>query len=155
MIHDKQRGFTLIELLVGITIISIVFGVGYASFREFSRRQALVGVTKIIKGDLRLIQQLALTGEKNNPACDRLDSYTFDPTGTNTYDLVENCVSGDYVVKSKTLDSKVSISLDSGVVSFKVLGQGTNLSSEATLNLTHTVVGSSVDIVIGVGGEIR
>ena len=58
-----QKGYTLIELLVGISIIAIIFGVGFVSYREFSRRQSLTGVTKQLVGDLRLAQQLALTGQ--------------------------------------------------------------------------------------------
>jgi len=30
-----KEGYTLVELLIGITIISIVFTIGYAGFRDF------------------------------------------------------------------------------------------------------------------------
>ena len=54
-------GYTLIEILVGLTIIGIIFGVGFASFREFSRRQSLAGGVKTLVGDLRLAQEQAIS----------------------------------------------------------------------------------------------
>lgn len=150
---NNQKGYTLIELIVGITIISIVFTIGYASFREFSRRQALTGITKTIKGDLRLAQQLALTGEKpSTGSCTTLEGYTFTPS-SDSYILVANCSNGDITIKTILL--KDEIVLTGSSVQFKVLGQGTDLSSDVTLNLSSSVAGTSADIVIGTGGEIR
>ena len=63
-LKPKKSGFTLIEILVSMTIIGFLFSFGYASFRDFSRRQALAGVVKQVQGDLRLAQQKALSGEK-------------------------------------------------------------------------------------------
>ncbi|MBL7036743.1 prepilin-type N-terminal cleavage/methylation domain-containing protein [Candidatus Microgenomates bacterium] len=154
LISKACKGYTLIELLVGITIISIVFTIGYASFREFSRRQALTGITKIIKGDLRLAQQLALTGEKPAVgACTTLQGYTFAPS-SDSYTLVANCSpDGDRIVKTVNLEDEITLTGTS--ILFKVLGLGTNLSSDSVLNLSHSIAGGSVDITIGPGGEIK
>jgi type II secretory pathway pseudopilin PulG len=69
----------LIELLIGLTIISLLLGVGYANYREFARNQTLLGASRQIKGGLRLAQELALAGNKPSPACDGrdLDGYGF------------------------------------------------------------------------------
>lgn len=157
---NSFKGYTLIELLVGITIVSVIFGVGLAGYRDFSRRQALTGVTKQIKADLRVIQQLAITGQKpDGVSCETLNSYTFLRTSSSTYDLVANCVSGAGVASSpvyKSVDLGTDITFTSTNPSFlfKVLGQGTNLVADNTITITH-VSGTQSTIVIGVGGDIR
>ena len=79
--RKNLTGYTLIELLVGISIVGIIFSVGYAGFRQFSQRQQLAGVAKSITSDIQLIKQKALTGEKpSGGACTKLDGYTFFPS---------------------------------------------------------------------------
>lgn len=155
------QGFTLIELLVGLSILVIVFTVGISGYREFSRRQALTGVIKEIKGNIRLIQQLALTGQKpEGLSCPTLNSYTFTRSSSTIYTLTANCVNSSGVplnhdIKSVDLtNSSVTITSTNPSIVFKVLGQGTSLSSANTITLTH-VSGSQTTLVIGVGGEIR
>lgn len=150
---QKDKGYTLIELLVGITVISIVFAIGYASFREFSRRQALGGVVKSTLSDLRLAQQLSLTGEKpSSGTCAVLSGYTFS-SSTNGYTLTANCSDGNIVVKTEELNAEVGIS--NTTVKFKVLGQGTNLDADTTITLTHQVTGSIATISVGKNGDIH
>ncbi|MDO8341338.1 MAG: prepilin-type N-terminal cleavage/methylation domain-containing protein [Candidatus Woesebacteria bacterium] len=156
-----KEGYTLIELLVGITIISIVFTIGYAGFREFSRRQALGGVTKAIKADLRLTQQLASTGQKpTTGTCTQLSSYRFYIySATSTYKIYANCsnpASTNILVKTVSLDSDISITLPPtpAYILFKVLGQGTNLTSDYIIELDHTT-GDSSTVTVGTGGEIN
>lgn len=147
------KGYTLIELLVAISIISIVFMIGYASFREFSRRQALVGVVKKVTSDLRLIQQFSLTGEKpTTGTCTELEGYSFVP-GSGSYTLVANCSNADRIIKTANLETGVTIVGSS--IQFKVLGQGTNLDSDTVLTISHSTVGQNAEITIGKGGEIR
>lgn len=156
------KGYTLIELLVSMTIIAIVFTIGLVSFRDFSRRQALAGILKSVKADLRLAQQFALTGQK--PAdCDSsnsLSGYSFKITGDYSYDLVANCMNGaasnDVVIKSVDLTVKqVKISPNQGLVKFKVLGQGTNLTAPLTISLLHDLAGTTGQVIIGIGGEVK
>jgi prepilin-type N-terminal cleavage/methylation domain len=45
------RAYTLIEVLVVLSIIGVLFGIGYVSYRDFSRRQELAGVAKNIQGE--------------------------------------------------------------------------------------------------------
>ena len=149
----KLSGYTLIELLVAITVISIVFAIGYASFREFSRRQALTGIVRSVTSDLRLAQQLSLTGEKpETGSCTTLEGYSFAPNSGN-YTVTANCSNADRLIKTVTLESGVTIS--GPTVQFKVLGQGTNLNSTATLTINHSVLGNSVTITVGKGGEVK
>lgn len=154
------KGYTLVELLVGLSIISIVFGVGFAGYRDFSRRQALTGVSKQLKADLRLIQQLALTGQKpNGVSCDTLNSYTFSRTSASTYNLVANCVNtlgvvSSPVYKSVNLGSTITFTSTNALFSFKVLGQGTNLTSPNVIILTHSS-GNTNTMTVGIGGDIK
>ena len=60
----SNSAYTLIEILVGLTIVGLLFGFGFVSFRDFSRRQTLAGSAKKVQGDLRLTQESALSGKK-------------------------------------------------------------------------------------------
>lgn len=149
----NESAYTLIELLVGMTVIVIVFTVGYASFREFSRRQALTGVVKRLVADLRYTQQLALTGEKpTTGTCTTLEGYSFVPA-SGGYTIWANCSDGDIEDKSYVFDTDVSLS--GGPVRFKILGQGTDLGSEQIFTLTHNATGGTATVTVGKDGEIE
>ena len=161
--HDK--GFTLIELLVGITVTSIVFSIGYSGFREFSRRQALTRVIKATISDLRQIQQLALTGQKpSGVSCLKLVGYQFVRTGSSTYELRARCdntvnvsspIFSSPPVKSVTLNDTTFTSSPSTTILFKVLGQGTDLTSANSIVFTHVPTSTTATITIGVGGDVK
>lgn len=150
----NKKAYTLIELLVVIIISLIIFGVGVAGYREFSRRQALTGILKQTKADLRLAQQLALSGQKpEGLVCTKLNSYTFTRTSSTNYQLIANCSNANYITKSIDMPTNTTISV--GSVIFKVLGQGTSLSSPLTFTITNSVSGTSGQVVIGIGGDIK
>lgn len=151
MIH---KGYTLVELLVGISIVVVVFAVGFVSYREFSRRQSLTGVTKQLVGDLRLAQQLALTGQKpTTGSCTTLVGYVISRTSSTSYHLIADCSNADYVIK--TIDMPIDTTISAGNVTFKVLGQGTDRTSPLTFTITNTSTGISQDITVGIGGDIK
>lgn len=157
MVHSSPlTGYTLVELLVVITISTIIFGVGIAGYREFSRRQALAGVLKQVKADLRLSQQLALTGQKpEGVTCNKLDGYTFTKTGLG-YTITANCVNptvANYLIK--TVDLPPDTTISAGSVKYKILGQGTSLSSTLTFTITNTTAGTSGTVVVGTGGDVK
>lgn len=150
----NRRGYTLIELLVGISIIGIVFSIGLAGYREFSRRQELVGVLKKIVADLRSAQQLAIGGQK--PAgqiCNVLDGYSFSRTSQTEYNLIANCSNANHIIKVVGLPNNVS--LTEGSVMFKALGQGTNLEEDLIFTVTNIVSNSTGTVTIGIGGNIE
>lgn len=158
-----KKGYTLIELLVVITIGVIVFGVGFAGYREFSRRQALTGVLKQTKADLRLAQQLALTGQKpDGVTCLKLIGYSFVRTSASAYELRASCdntiiVSSPIITNPviKTINMPTNTTISAGSVLFKVLGQGTNLSSPLIFTIANTVAGTTGTITIGTGGDVQ
>ena len=47
----KVVGYTLIEILVTLSIVGIIFAAGYANFREYARRQAVVSGARQVQGD--------------------------------------------------------------------------------------------------------
>lgn len=150
----RSSGYTLIELLVVIIISVIIFGVGLAGYREFSRRQSLTGILKQTKADLRLAQQLALTGEKpEGLVCTKLNSYTFTRTNSTNYQLIANCTNANYITKN--IDMPIQTTISAGSVIFKVLGQGTSLTSPLTFTIINTVSGTSGQVVIGIGGDVQ
>jgi len=158
----NSKGYTLIELLIAMTIVTIVFTIGLVSFRDFSRRQALTGILKSVKADLRLAQQFALTGQKpvDCDSSNSLTGYTFRITGNYTYEIVANCVSGvtanDIIIKSVDFTvNQVTIEANPSSVKFKSLGQGTNLTAPLTIDLAHDFAGTTGQVVIGIGGDVE
>jgi prepilin-type N-terminal cleavage/methylation domain-containing protein len=152
---SKNNAYTLIELLIGISIISIIFSVGFASYRDFSRRQALTGVTKKIVSDLRTLQQKALAGEK--PAgCTTLDGYKVN-ISSDSYSLYADC-SSDILIKTVDLiedGATLTSTATNNTITFKVLGQGTNLTSAVTITIYSSKIDKSSQVSIGIGGDIQ
>lgn len=152
-------GYTLIELLVAITILGIIFGAGYISFRDFSRRQALAAAVRTVSGDLRLAQELALSGKK--PAgCIILNGFKF-KIASGSYDVVAACSfpEVEYGVKvGVPLPTGVTMNAQpSSSIFFKILGQGTNISSASpvVITLTQTNTGQTQTVTVTSGGEIK
>jgi prepilin-type N-terminal cleavage/methylation domain-containing protein len=153
-------GYTLIEILITLTIIGLIFGFGYISFREFSQRQALSGLARSIKGDLRLAQESALAGKKpsgincNSP--NLLNGYYFQRVSSTNYTLGASCSAGTIESKSVNLPADVTMSSFSpNPIIFKVLGQGTNISGSTIITLTQISSGNTRTITITDGGEIK
>lgn len=157
-----MKGYTLIEILVSITIIGLIFGFGFVSFREFSRRQALSGTAKNLMGQMRLIQEEAISGKKpDDPVCnapERLDGYSFRVVDSANYVFAAVCSGGVVVTKSITLPADISIATPSvNPILFKSLGKGTNIpaSTSVTLELSQSGTGYETSIVISFSGDIK
>lgn len=152
-----MKGYTLIEILVSLMIISFLFGFGYVSFRDFSRRQALAGTAKEIQGDLRLAQSQASSGQKPGTCVVNLDGYRFKVYSTSEYKLEAVCGATVSETKDVIISPDLSISLSPNPMMFKVLGQGTDLASgeDALITLTQIGTNNSVNITVSSGGEIK
>lgn len=154
-------GYTLIEILVGLTIIGIIFGVGFASFREFSRRQSLAGGVKTLVGDLRLAQEQAISGKKpEDVKCTSglLDGYNFRVVPPRTYQIEADCTQGIVVVKTVTVSDDMTLFAPAiNPILFKALGQGTNIpeGQEVVVNITQAGTNAVAPVTISAGGEIR
>jgi prepilin-type N-terminal cleavage/methylation domain-containing protein len=158
----KVKGYTLIEILVALTIIGILFGAGYVGYRDFSRRQSLAGTVKIIQGDLRKIQQNALSGIKPAGCAspNNLTGYylTIVPSD-NKYNVKAGCSNGSSIQVGEEiyLPENISITPPSpNPILFKVLGLGTNIPTDTTtIVLTQDLTGNTATITIGSGGDIK
>lgn len=158
LLSKKRYGYTLIEILVGLTIISLVFITGYISYREFSRRQLLGAASRQVIADLRLAQAQAFAGKKPGTiACadpNYLEGVSFFILNATSYRIAALCKPSSFYVtiKDVTFQSGVTIN-NPGLITFKVLGQGTNLSGYTVITLTAN--GASQNIMIGPGGTIE
>ena len=125
-------------------------------------------MTKTAIADLRQIQQLALTGQKppaSAGSCPKLVGYTFTRIGGGTsYDINASCdvsTGPSPDIRSRPIKSvpltgvTFTASYTALPTLFKVLGQGTNLTSTNTLDFLHVATNTHAIITIGTGGEIQ
>lgn len=162
-----SSGYTLIEILVSLSIIAILFTFGYSSYRDFGRRQALAGVAGQVQGDLRLAQQMAITGQKpTDGSCGTLDGIRFGIYTGTQYRLRAQCNgAAGFIFKDVTLPGDFTIATRGPVppnpatpnpIIFNVLGRGTNIvSGSGYIDITQTSTGRVATITIDYGGNIH
>ena len=159
MLILQKKGYTLIELLVGIIILSILFSIGYASFRKYSRRQVLVSFTRKVKGDLSLAREMSISGEKPSTFfCDSpntLSGYNFRVISNESYIVEALCSGGIVQIKEVSVEDDLSLNVPENPVFFKVLSKGTNLSSDIEVKITQKSTGNISSIYITKSGEIK
>jgi len=166
---DFRNGYTLIEILAAMSIAALIFAIGYVNFRDFSRRQALAGYARNLKGDLRLAQQEALTGKKPTDALDKcvddtdvtrptLSGYNFRVVSTSIYTIEAVCSGGTIEIKRVVLGTDMTLGAPNpNPILFKILGQGTNITtaSPASITLTQTGTANVATIIVTASGEIK
>ena len=155
-----KNGYTLIEVLISLVIISILFGISFLNFRDFSRKQNLVSLSREIKGDLALARENAVSGKKpSNVSCNQpntLSGYNFRVVTETNYVIEAVCSEGTVEVKDVKIPSGFSISpLLTNPIFFKVLSEGTNLSGEATITLNQENTEYTFNIYVAQSGEIK
>ena len=157
----RLKGYTLVEVLVSLTIVGLLFGFGFVSFRDFSRRQQLTSVAREVKGELRLAQSKASAGEKpDDIKCEgpnTLSSYSFRIINSTSYQTEANCLGGNVVIKTGSLSDGISMTSTQNTISFKVLGQGTNVpqGTEAVITFTQAGTSNTATVRVTQGGEIK
>jgi len=153
--HDSA--FTLIELLVVLGIISVLFGVGFANFRGYQRKQAIMAAARQVEGDIRLAQEYASQGKKPTATCTGyLNGYLFIVNADNTYDIRADCSGTDETVKDNVaITSGMTLTPTTSML-FKVLGLGTDIPADSpkTIIITSSETGDKVDIVITYSGVV-
>jgi type II secretory pathway pseudopilin PulG len=140
-------GFTYIELLMSMLIMFLVFGVGFANYRDFQRRQALEEVARLLAGDLRLAQERVRTGTKACPTSETLRLYRFKLVNPGvdkrTYHIEEVCSTTTSEIKRVTLQGAFFNPTFSSTIEFYPVGRGTNVpaltggGNQLTLTLEH------------------
>ncbi|KKR90387.1 hypothetical protein A2434_00625 [Candidatus Woesebacteria bacterium RIFOXYC1_FULL_41_14] len=159
--HTSMKAYTLIEILVVLTIVGVLFTIGYVGYRDFGRRQALAGVAKTIQGDLRKAQQSAMSGIKPTGfACanpQTLVGYFFQVASQTSYTIGASCSGGNINTDSVLITDGITISTPSpNPLLFKILGAGTNIPpGGASIVLTQTATGKTLTVSIGPGGDVK
>lgn len=153
-------GFTLIELIIATFIITLLFTIGYANYRDYSRRQELLGNARLIESDLRTAQNMANSGVKpTGVSCNALDGYRFKVTGV-TYSIIPVC---DTVEKTavKTVNlgprgiSEVAV-VNGPSIMFKTLGTGTDFdrTKQFVMTLTQKGTNKKASVTVLPSGEV-
>lgn len=158
----KLKGYTLIEILIVLTVVAILFGAGFVGYRDFSRRQVVLGAAKIIQGDLRRAQQNALSGIKpDDPKCtnpNTLTGYNFKVASGTTYSIEADCSGGTVKIgDDHLLPNGIHMTVPSpNPILFRILGLGTNITgTDTSINLTQDLTTNTSTILIGSGGDIK
>ncbi len=153
-----KKGYTLLEVLISLSIISIIFVVGYAGFREFARRQALQAAARDVRGDLRLAQEQAFAGKKPS-GCNTLSGFSFEIVDTLSYEVGAVCDNGSYLVREKELPEGIVFEPipSPNPVLFKVLGLGTNIAADGSVDfiLLQEATSNINTISVSWTGEIK
>ena len=140
----KFVGYTLVEVLVSLSIMGVILGVGFMSYRDLSRRQNISGSVRQVLGDLRFLQNDSLAGRKPTGCTGTLNSYNFRVIAGNpitTYVLEAEC-SGPplttVIVKQASLPVGTYFNALPVVnpIRFKTVGDGTNIVSGQSVILT-------------------
>ncbi len=161
-LKEQNGGFTFVEILVVMVTMTVLFGLGSANYRDFSRRKALEGAVSKVEADLRLAQAQALAGKKpddskcNSP--ETLNGYEFTLQNVTQYRIYAKCTGGDVEQKKETIGDggfKITVSPDS--IIFNVLGRGTNVpaGSTATISIEQVDAGNFAVIEVSPEGEIH
>lgn len=150
--EGASRGYTLIELMVGLTIAALLFLVGYAGYREFIRRQALDNTYKELKSDLKLAQQLALSGEKPSSCTGALFGYQV-AFAESSYTVSASC-GGSVQVRTRPLPGGITLS-GADTILYKIIGEGTTLTGNILIILTQASTGRTKVLEITKEGTLK
>ncbi len=114
--NDRLRfsGFTLIELLVTFTLMSIISGIGFAAFANYSRKQTVVQAAQDLRQSVNLSRFNSLASVKPSQCSNYdLSSYKFNfciNSGCGVaYEAVADCGSVTKTIISKTLPPNVTL----------------------------------------------
>ena len=149
----KTAGFTLIELLLAMGIMTLLFGLGYSNYRDFSRRQQLESAYRELYADLRQAQQNALTGDKPE-GCVTLNGYQVRWNSATSYVVEALCTNETYQVKVIEYFYKnpdINFQNFSDII-FNVLAKGANATTGIVIQQNST--GETRQITVTSAGEI-
>lgn len=164
------RGYTLIEILIALTIMSLLFGIGFSGFRDYSRRQQLESISRQVRADISIAKERAFAGTKPtspNAQCDSPQTLMghgiFAVGGGASYQLYAICTGGTSFIDTRTMPTGFTITRTYSpagcpVVStyFKAIGQGTSLSTgcNAVFTITNTSTTQTTTVTMTSSGEI-
>lgn len=165
-ISNVRYGYTLLELLMVVSIMALIFTGGFASYRDYQRRQFVESAARQVKTDLHLAQEYSLSGRKpeipvgNTCETSTLMGYEFVRISTGSYRIDARCSAGAVtVIGPVILPTGIQMAAISGtppdILLFRVLGRGVNRDINTNITLTQTESGVIKQITVSPSGEIR
>jgi len=130
-----KTGFTLIELLIVISVMTILFALGFAQYNNFNRQQVLKQTALELKSDLVHAQELALSGKKE---CLGLFEGVLVIFGEGSYTLNASCQGSDVVLLGEAYRLPEGVKKTGGPeeILFKTLVGGTDFEEEEMITLS-------------------
>lgn len=173
----QNKGFTMVEMVMVVVIMAILFTMGAANYRDYQQRQYLESAVLQVEADLRLAQQMALSGVKpeepagNDCQSNNLSGYLFwrsrgyesgPPEVTAQYTIYALCSDWDNRVLVKgPVDLPRGIELrpfgGGNRFYFEVLARGIDRGSDVNISLRYVNSGlpDSTVVVRHRGGIIE
>lgn len=145
-----KKGFTILELLVAMGVILLVSGGVVAAFNNFNEGQQVRQAALTMKGNLRLAQNKALSGEKPASGCTTLVGYTMSFTST-SYMMRALCSEGS-VGESTTTTLPTGVSFLPVPASFTFAVLTGRIASDRTLTVSG--VSTTANVQITAGGSV-
>jgi prepilin-type N-terminal cleavage/methylation domain-containing protein len=160
----NYQGYTLLELLIVVSIMVFIFVMGFNSYRDYQRRQALESGVRQVRADLSLAQTYAITGRKPDSSPDNicettaLKGYAFVRLDSDTYKIDAQCEGGNYTVRDSIAmpsDTQITSVSESDTIIFNVLGRGVNRTGDTTIVIRSIAASTTSQIIITKSGEIK
>lgn len=162
--HSIYSGFTLIELLVVFSLISVITGMGFASFSNYNQEQTVTQAAQDIKLVFDNAKFNALSSVKSSVSCVNSSligykvvvcatSICLEPdTSSDYYQINVMCSDTDSLLYAKKLPQNVSIDGTStcGIVKYNTLS---NLVEGVPCTLTIRGYNMNKNVVIDEGGN--
>lgn len=162
--QTKTCGYTLVEVLIGLMLFGFLFAGSYTAYRDFIGRAAIDRSVQDLKTAVASTKQYALSGEKPNGWCaapKKLIGFMLNFSGApNSYSSYLVCEDGwnSFLVNSFAPNAGVTYTVASGSptsVTFKTLGQGTDLTSNIQITFTHSTYGNQRTVTISPAGVVQ
>jgi len=160
LVSMQTKGYSLLEILIVLVIIGVVFSVGIAQFRDFSRRQAVRVAARQLLGDIREIQSQALSGKKPAGCTGTFNGIRFAMTGSSgppQYEIQAQCSTASPAANVKTLADSVYIQTPlPGDVVFRTVANGTNLvaGSSRVVTVCASGISGGISLTISASGDV-
>jgi len=151
-VNPRDGGYSFIELMIVILVSALLFGIGYASYRSFAQKQALIKVARAFEADVRVAQNKAMSAQVPEK-CGTLSGYGL-KFGGSSYEISSYCSGSGGESITRTFSGYVfSNNLGADSIVFKVLGQGTDLTGDMTVTITNSTTDKTVQVFILKSGE--
>lgn len=138
-----SRGFTLIEMLVAITIMTLIMGIGIASYQRFNEKQLVTSAATQLVSSLRQMQKKITVGDKPTGCVGTLQGYIL-RANAQGYAVYAQC-NAEVQVDTKTL-SGITVSPAIYTVRFSDLGRNVTITNGPSIVLSTTLFSNTIQV---------